>query len=406
VTLDIVGYNEPRVSTDLLQGWVAWDGYVYAAPSGYDYNYDFENLSPGIGYDYWNESNYEFTFSGSLNVANQAMLLNYSGTANSGFNLLGNPFSAGLNWNTIINDVNYPSSTSKGLYFTRNNVQYSYIGGVGIPAGVSGIIPPMQGFFVKTSATGKTINLTPSARTHDKIHSRYKGTDVIPLVRLSILEDTVTDETVVRFDESAKSYLDNDFDALKVFDSPENLGIYSYLGGIRYAINGLPFPDTFVEIPIIVNLVKEGDHYITSTQLQGLDNYNVYLIDNSTGFTANLKTTPVVTFSESAGLISNRFILKITDISTGNEDLVTSDNNFNIYHGYGQINIRTLADEWDGKTGSVRILDMAGKTVSEHQKTEFSKNSVTQVQSPTANGLYFIEIRSGVKRFVGKVVIK
>jgi len=405
VTLNIVGFNEPRVTTDLLQGWVAFDGYVYTTPPSFDYTYVFSTLNPGKGYDYFHDSNYEFTFSGSLITANQPMLLSYSGTAHSGFNLLGNPFSSGLDWNTIIN-TNYPSSTSKGLYFTRNNAQCSYVGGVGIPGDVTGIIPPMQGFFVKTSAIDQTINLTPSARTHANIHARYKGAYIIPLVRLSLLEDTITDETVVRFDESAKSYFDNDFDALKIFDSPENLAIYSYSDGTKYAINGLPFPDTLVEIPIIVNLVKEGNHTITSTQLQGLDNYKVHLIDNTTGFTANLKTTPTVTFSASAGLLSDRFILKIINITTGTEDPVYTKNNFNIYQGYGLINIQTLADDWDGSSGTVKVLDMAGKTVSYLQNAEFIKNSVIQVQSPAANGFYFIEIRSGVKRYVGKVVIK
>ena len=56
--------------------------------------------------------------------------------------------------------------------------------------------------------------------------------------------------------------------------------------------------------------------------------------------------------------------------------LLSSDIKFNIWQGFGLINIRPLADEWDGKSGSVKVMDMSGKTVSDLQNVEFSKNSV------------------------------
>ena len=97
----------------------------------------------------------------------------------------------------------------------RDNAQCSYISGVGIPSDVTGIIPPMQGFFVKTYSAGNTITIPAGARVQGDIHARYKGLEIIPLVRLSLAEDTLNDETVVRFDAAAKSGLDYDFDATK-----------------------------------------------------------------------------------------------------------------------------------------------------------------------------------------------
>ena len=97
-----------------------------------------------------------------------------------GFNLLGNPFSSGLNWDDIIDGLffPYPANTSKGLYFSRNNEQCSYIAGVGVPADVTGIIPPMQGFFIKTYSTENFINL----RQQEHIINPFKiqgGTDIL-----------------------------------------------------------------------------------------------------------------------------------------------------------------------------------------------------------------------------------
>jgi hypothetical protein len=402
-TPDIVRYYDSRVTIDPTTGWVAQDGYIYATGSGGGPT--FTTLYPGIGYNFWDNNDNTFTFSGQLNTADVAMTLDFAGGTNNGFNLLGNPFSSGLNWD-YINTHRFPSQTSKSVYFTRNNSLCTYIAGVGTPGDVTGIIPPMQGFFTKTYATGKTIYLADSARTHNSIHPRYKGSGTIPLVRLSLSEDTTSDETVVRFDENAKSGLDNDFDAMKIFISLESTSIYTSLSGSQYAINGQPFPDPLIEIPVVVNLIGDSLHNISSIQLQGLDNYDVYLTDNITGFTADLKKNPVLTFSASPGLLTDRFVLKVGNMATRIENLPESKTIFNIYNGNNVINIQTMADEWDGRSGTVKVFDLTGRTFTELQNTEFRKNSVTQVRAPWLKGMYVVEINSGIQRYVGKVVIR
>jgi hypothetical protein len=407
VTLDIAQYIESAPNFDLLEGWIAYDGYNYS--TGTITGPTFSTLTPGKGYNYYDAANQKFTFTGQLNTSNSAVGLSYSFDPTlSGFNLLGNPFSSGLNWDDIVNDVYfpYPANTSKGLYFTRDNTQCTYIGGVGTPGGVTGIIPPMQGFFTKTSGTGNTITLPYQARTHNSIPSRYKGTTIIPLVRLSISGPSSADETVVRFDSQAKTDLDNDYDALKMFLSVSKNYIYTNSGNTKYAINGQPFPDTLVEIPVVVNFTKDTIYTISATQLEGLDNYDVTLTDKTTGFPANLKTTPNLTFSAATGTITDRFVLKVSKITTGIENPSVSENIFNIYPSDRFINIQTIADDWDGKSGSVRVMDLTGKTVSGLQSIVFSRSSIIQVPDAGLKGMYIVEIRSGAMRYVGKVVIR
>jgi len=264
----------------------------------------------------------------------------------------------------------------------------------------------MQGFFIKTYSAGNTITIPAGARVQTNIHARYKGVDIIPLVRLSLAEDTLHDETVVRFDAAAKSGFDYDFDAPKMFLSPDVLSIYSVSDGSNLAINGLPFPDSLVEIPIVVNLLAAGNNTITATQLQGLDKYNVTLTDSTTGFVANLKTTPVLTFTGTTGTTANRFVLKVASITTGIENPVVSKNIFNIYPANSMINIQTLSDKWEGKTGSVKVMDLTGRTVEDLNNSEFIKNSLIRIASPGLKGIYFVEIKSGALRYVGKVVIR
>jgi len=406
-TYNVAGWYDNLISGALVSGWIAFDGYVYSTKTlG---GPTFDNFVTGIGYDYYAVADRKYTISGQINTSDVTLSLSYAvDDALHGFNLLGNPFPSGLNWDDIANGVyfTFPANTSKTLYFTRDNTQCSYVGGVGVPGDVTGIIPPMQGFFVKTSSAGNSITLPAAARSQGPIHARYKGLNVIPLVRLSVTEGTVSDETVVRFDPSAKTGLDYDFDALKMFVSTTSTQIYSALGSTDYSINGQPFPDTLINIPIVVNLTTDGNHNITVPQLQGLDNYDVTLTDKTTGFTADLKTTSTLSFSASSGSIADRFVLKISKVLTGIENPVVSKNIFNIYPAKGMINIQTLSDEWEGRLGSVNVLDLTGRIVSNLNNSEFSKNSLVQVAAPRANGIYMVEVKSGFLRYVGKVMIR
>jgi len=408
-TQNLAQFVESLPSGGYYDGWIAYDGFNYTlgtVPPNPPYT--FSSLAVGQGYNYFHKVNYKYTFSGNLNTSDVSKTLSYTGTpglAIRGFNLIGNPFTSGLNWDVIANGT-YPSNTSKAIHFTKNNLQCDYVNGVGTN-GATGIIPPMQGFFIKTGNT-PDINLTipTAARVHDAIHARYKGETILPLVRLSITEDSISDETVVRFDDLAKSYLDNDFDAVKMFVSESNTTIYSSLDGTKYAINGLPFPATFVEIPVVVTFTTSGEHTISTAQLQGMTDYFVTLTDKVTGFSADLKTNPNVVFSANAGSYPDRFVLKISNLTTGTEDLPVSKNMFSIYHANDMINIQTMSEDWEGKTGSVRILDLGGKIITDQQNAEFRKSSIIQISSPSVKGLYVVEIRSGMKRYVGKVMIR
>lgn len=405
--------NDPP---DWQRGWFAWDGWSYAYdgevydPADYRFGsmYAFNSLELGKGYNYWNVSDHTFTLSGQINTTDPSPSISYSGDETwSGYNLLGNPYSCGINIQTMFNDASWPSTALKSVYYTWGDVAYTVSdGGLSVPGGASLSIPPMQGFFVKATGTGN-IPFLESARQHNST-PRYKGelSASIPLVRLSINKNGKSGETVVRFNERATAGLDIDFDAPKFMDSPGLPSIYTSLDGKDFTINGIPFPETSVEIPITVKLLTDGNHVITAMEIQELANYKLSLKDKSTGSTVDLKSFKDYSFSAPAGEIKDRFILTVTsNLSTTIEDPVSVDNEFNIYSGFDLINIQPLSDQWDGKNGSVRLMDISGKTVRNQPNTEFTKNALIQLPSP-GNGIYFIEIRSGIMRYVGKVVVK
>jgi hypothetical protein len=400
---------ESRPTISLRQGWVAFDGYIYS--TGGMGGPTFNSLATGTngkGYNYWHSSDQTYTFSGLLNTAAVTASLGFSNNgALSGYNLLGNPYMSGLDWNYIINDPGFPLNTTKGLYFTRDNMMCSYINGVGVPGDVTGIIPPMQGFFSKTYTTGNSIVIPIEARTHDNIHARYKGSGtVIPLVRLALTGTDLTDETVVRFDEAAKSTLDNDFDAEKFFILETKTYIHTTLGDVKYTINGLPFPETTLEIPVVLNVISDGTHTISASQLQGLDNYRITLLDRDENITTDLRVNQSYSFSATPGPIPSRFVLIISDLISGSEKIDANSGAFAIFENNGYINITLQNDQWDGKAGAINIIDLTGRTLKQVNGVEFRTGTPVLVQAPEQKGVYLVEIRSGLQRFTGKVMVK
>jgi hypothetical protein len=94
------------------------------------------------------------------------------------------------------------------------------------------------------------------------------------------------------------------------------------------------------------------------------------------------------------------------DLSTGLKDIVIPQMEFNIYLSGYAINIKPLNDNWDGKVGSVSLINIIGTKVSSLQNTEFYKNSIIQINAPSVKGIYIVEIKSGNMRYVGKVMIR
>lgn len=412
ITLDLARWVESLASADLSVGWVAYDGYVYQVDKNPPYTgTPFSELEKGRGYNHFFSSAHTYTLTGQLNTSDVFASIPctdpYDFSGRYGFNLLGNPFSSGLDWDIITSSPSFPLQTSKVLHYESGGNHVYYINGTGSEEGVNGIIPPMQGFFTKTYATGNSITLLKSARTHNDIPSRYKGTASIPYLRLRLISAGLTDNTVVRFDIEAKSGTDYDFDAVKIF-LPENKPyIYSVSGGTRFAINGLPFPEESAEIPLTLKIVTAGTHTISASTIQNLEDYNISLRDNLTGITTNLKSSLAYTFSAGSGVYSSRFVLTVSKITTPVPKIPEEKKDpIKIYQDYEHLNIVALSPLWNGKQGSVKVFDLSGKTAGNYTGLEFNNGTLVQVPAPVKEGIYLVEVRSGKMRYTGKIVIR
>lgn len=404
---DLVEYDETIVATSLSQhnAWMGYDGWDYQDE---DYSAPgFGSLILGKGYNYYSYSNATRVFGGSFNTQDVTTFsLSNSGPGDNpdifGWNLVGNPFTASINWDNIVTD----GFVDDAIYFTTNNTTASYVAGIGVPSGTTGLIPPMQGFFVKSNGTEDYINFHAATRIHSN-QNRYKGdSESIPLIRLKLVNQNVADETVIRFDKSANLEFDHNLDAYKFSKTGTKVSLWSNSDKINYSINSIPYPETEIEIPLGINVSEEGSFKLNATQIEGLGDYGIFLTDKTTGTSVNLRTSPEFSFSASAGINENRFVIKIINLTTNVEDPGISTDKFNIYPTSGFINIQTLSEEWNGKKGSVGIVDMTGRVISLENNMEFWKNSLIQIPAERLRGIYFIKLESGLLKHVGRVMIR
>ncbi|NQV15365.1 DUF2341 domain-containing protein [bacterium] len=127
--------------------------------------------------------------------------ITYTALADTGWNLIGNPFAATINWDaagwtkTNMDNVIYvwdhTANSGAGAYLTWNGTA----GSLG-----SGLIPPFQGFWVKANASSPTLKVPKTAKTTGGVF--YKQSGASPLMVLLLEADTLGVTTHLQFDDN------------------------------------------------------------------------------------------------------------------------------------------------------------------------------------------------------------
>lgn len=417
-TLNLAQYVESLVEDeDNTKGWVAWDGYRYTEEIE-DQEFGFSTLKLGTGYNYY--SDYDdnvITLSGVINIAdtlaNLTCGLGYP--ESQGYNLLGNPFTACLDWDELV------ASNPSGLYYnavyiTHEGAIASYVAGLGVNGGTA-TIPPMQGFFVKASGNYQ-FSLKSSARVHNNNQMRYKkrGThntdriiDTISYVRLKMHNPTDTADLIVRFNKSATVMPDKNYDAFIFNKKAGNINMWTTIGGTDYSINGLPFPETTMELPIGINVNKAGTYTISLSELNELYGYTILLKDLATGKTVDLRNSETLDVTVEKGLIEDRFLLTFLKNATYTVDQNTeSSESFRIYSSPGIINLVLLDKYYENIPATIKVYDLTGRVVLYEREIIWTgQGELQRVQvNHLKDGIYIIELSAKGRSITQKFLIQ
>ncbi len=297
-------------------------GYNEGVGTGNDWSTSGTTMIPYKGYITTVSDNPKtVVFTGKINGGNISIPLTRqtAGTENKyGFNLIGNPYTAYLDWK-LVSAANTSKMPTTTMWY-RTNVGggwgFSTVNGAGekSPANVSDLIPPMQAFWVRVSTVGNsTLDLTTAMLAHDNASTNKMKAPAAPTtertkVRLLVSNSTNTDELLIYTDAQASNNFDM-YDSPKMSNSNVNIPeISTFTDGESLVINGLNSLTLDAEIPVRFMTLTANSFTLKANEISNLpEGIKVILKDNGNEF--DLTNGAEYSFSSDVADNSNRFSL-------------------------------------------------------------------------------------------------
>ncbi|MDC1021971.1 lamin tail domain-containing protein [Schleiferiaceae bacterium] len=345
----------------------------------------------------------EFSVTGTPNTSHDWTLSyvtnSQSGASDNGWNLIGNPYSATLDWNS----VSVGSNVNGAIYvWDPANSQYmswTTLGGVN---GGSQYIPPMQAFWVQTASGGTgtayDVNTTMSSNTLTSQSPTFNKSqnDILKLSVLDLSNTSKSDETIIANVQGSLDGFDGGIDAWKLPNDGGNPNIYSFHTGDQLAINAVDITNPKV-IPMGIDAPQSGSMYeLSLQQVVNADLYEVLLEDKHLNTITDITKTP---YSFQYGGWTNntpRFNLHLSATNSIGVNETLKDNSY-VYQHENQIFIHSEAHLYT----SYELWAIDGRLI---QKGEIS-SSVTKFTKPQT-GLYLIKLIGNSNNHTIKTFLK
>lgn len=367
--------------------------------------------------------------------------ITYSALADTGWNLIGNPFCATINWDALgwtktnIDNVVYvwdnTANSGAGAYLTWNGTS----GSLG-----SGLIPPFQGFWVKANASGPVLKVPLTAKTVGGAF--YKKAESNPLIMMLLETDTLSATTHIQFEENgslnkdpydayslvppSETYLElytesYDNKLLTIQNLPYRFGrpisIPIYIGGFleKVPLNGtyrLSWPrvaSLHPEWKISIKDMQTGQEVdlLTTTSLEF--EYNENLSKTLSSITPSQELTRSAPFKllRKSSAETPRFILKIDPGNAFPEiprDYNLSQNFPNPFNGGTTIKFSLPLED----RVNLVVYDIVGREVEVLVDNEhFSAGNFNRHWEGTgkSSGIYFYRLQIGPRVFTKKMIL-
>jgi hypothetical protein len=345
------------------------------------------------------------SFDGTPNATHTPSLDNATTTASGGsgdgWNLIGNPFPATLEWSTVsLTNVN------NAIYiWDPSTEKYNYnVTGVSAPTGSyagSTItnVPPMQSFWVQANASSPSIGALSSATntTFKSSPTVYKTMPDNIIVKLSNQSDSADQDafwlknvinTSMAFEGAEDAWKYKNPNSTNIFTTDtvdEAIAINSV---DLYSNNFIPFT---IEPVSTSGFKVEVEEVVTSATA-----YQIYLLDLDKSDSYDLKSAPVNLSLDSGVVYDDRFALFVTTNSTvGTEDYLKPELDWSANMVSDGIEVMVDCD-----FVTYEMLDLNGRVLS---KGTFSYEYVIPCAT---NGAFIIKINTAKGAGVKKIAIQ
>jgi len=415
------GWSFPGATDQITPG----RGYrVFVPTTGYQGRFD------NAGNIFKGNINFSLTRNVFANCAVTATQTTACDELDRGWNLLGNPYPAPIDWDAA--GWTKPAEMNNSFY-TWNAIanQYRvYLGtsangySVGVNLGSKplstqinpNIIPSSQAFFVKlTSETSATLVATESVKstTLNGQFSRNAVANEIMKVRMStpLSSEQVFDAAIGLHDNATEGF-DNNLDVFYL--AGDNFGFRFVSGqGAELLMHSMPVPQESKTIPMIMKYSGLiGTFSLDFSDVNGFEGIGVFLKDNFTGSLTDVKASPVYSFwvlPNDASGNENRFELVINPESVTSTGKVVKGTTFTIYPNpvSGTSSVKLSFSGFKSGSGKVQVLDMVGRVVFE-QPVAIQGNSLNEklFDFGLPAGVYTVKVISSGKTITDKLVIR
>ena len=344
---------------------------------------------------YGNTSFPTAVYTGPLNAGYEdfsTTAITYS-SPNGGWNLVGNPYPSGIDWNaagwtkTNVNATTYCHIT--GASGASSDSWATFVAGtpgVGVNGGTR-YIAPGQGFFVQATAAG-TLAMTDAVRVHNTGTFFKNSEEVVPnLVRLEVSGNSYKDEAVVRFMPEATAEFDGQYDAHKFYgDAAEAAQIYT-TGSIPLSINSLP--ETSM-VPVGVKAGVNGTYTIAATEINNLQ--FATLEDTRTGIFTDLSQKSYA-FSFTAGEDEMRFRLHFSALGIPDE----KPSEIIVYSQAKKVFVK----QGENRQGDIFIYNLSGQKI----RSKLSASGLNEF-GLQSTGIYIVKVISKDVTCIKKVYVE
>ncbi len=397
-------YNEVSAGSDVTVGSGATSDPGWTAFA----NGNTEALTNGKGFRILIRGDRTISLDGSGSVTPTNTTLSVTGTypansvsiattktnsnTNSGFNLVGNPYPATIDWNAVTKGTDISAT-----YTTYNPNSGAYVEWNGTTGDASRYIASGQAFFVQQ--TGATGGITiEEANKVTNAAGNYFRNKLADHLKVSMTYDSANyDAAFIHFREDALNDFDT-YDGLKFQNAGVNIASVGS-DGKRYNINSLASLIKTTEMTLSVLGSALTNFELKFEDVESFKNHELYLIDNylnkmlllSDGF-----TYPITLSSDSASVKDGRFKIVFVQKATGINPNEKISNAFILYPNPVANTIHLLLDakNTNNENASFEIFNQLGARLQQGILDFTTAKDQTIAIDNLAQGSYFIKLQS------------
>jgi hypothetical protein len=350
---------------------------------------------PGKGYLVSWASGATKEFAGTLHSGDYATgsgsvpALTYTSGKGNGFNLVGNPYPSAINGSSSWTKTNVDNSIwvyDNGNYLTWN-------GSTGTLTG--GIIPAMQGFWVKANAGGPSLTIPNSARTASA--QAYYKESVQDMLHLQVDGNGYRDGIVVNMNDEATTGYDHAFDVFKMYGDQNAPQMYSLASGSELSINVLPHSTQEIIVPVALKVGQNNSYTISVKENTFNSLVGILLEDVKTNNTINLWQVTSYTFTANPNDDPQRFKLHFNGATGINEP---SASPFSIYTNSGIIYVNNSENQT--LKGTVTVYSVTGQAITTRS---LSGDRLQKLSFNGKPGCYIVKVTTDKGVYSQKIIL-